>query len=122
VAEATRKKFKLATFSHSTVSRSFRTIEQSQKMAEESQSVSEIGDCVSELPMLVGAAAKADAAKDEASHREERFPTVNDTLVRREEMSVFLPKFTFGTKRGNIELTGCQFVENWHKKTGRLLL
>ena len=55
-------------------------------------------------------------------HPENRFPKVNDTLFRREEMSVFLPKFTLGTKRENIELTGCQFVENWHKKTGRLLL
>jgi len=123
VAEATRKKFNLTTFSHSTVSRSFRRIEQSRKLAVESRFGADAWDFLGGLPVLVvGAAAKADATQEVSPHHENRFPKVNDTLVRREEMSVFLPKFTLGTKRENIELTGCQFVENWHKKTGRLLL
>ena len=122
VAEATRKKFKLKAFSHSTVSRSFRSFEQCRELSLENKIGKEFKDSTSETPKLIGPAAKADAKKDKRPHSEGRFPSVIDTLARRKEMRGFFPKLTSTAKIADIESTSGQFVESRHKKTGRMIL
>jgi len=55
-------------------------------------------------------------------HKNRCFPSVTDTVDRRKILSGFLPKFKKNAKIIEIETAGCQFVKNWHKKSGRLLL
>ena len=124
-AKATREKFKLEAFSHSTVSRSFRAFEQARKLALESRFGEEIKACGAGAPMLVGAAAKHESKRDEASDSATRFPTVMDTAERRKEMAEFFREF-FCAAEGQdikaIEAAGRQFSRNWHEKTRRLII
>jgi len=122
VAETTRKKFKLATFSHSTVSRSFRSLEEARKQALENNFGEESGVCGLKSPMLIGAAMKAVAMNDDGNQPERRFRTVSDTAVRRDEMRGFLPGFHHMAKRADIESGSIPFVTKWHKMTRRLIL
>ena len=122
VAEATRIKFKLDTFSHSTVSRSFRSFEQAHKQSLENKYGEEVKASGAGSPKLVGAAAKACANPEEGAHPDKRFPAAGDTAARREEMAKFFPKFPCDTKTGSIEAISRQFVENWHKKSVVLLI
>ena len=130
VAEATRVKFKLETFSHSTVCRSFRSFEDAQKSALDNRFGEELRiyhceDIIMIDPVPKGAV-KGD--KDKCSGTDEKvckagcFPTVTDTGNRRRILSGFLPKFNKNAKIIEIETAGCQFVMDWHKKSGRLLL
>ena len=124
-AEATRKKFNLDTFSHSTVSRSFKTFEQDREMAMERRFGEELKPCDTGTPEFIEAAAKvgkASAVKDGVAPCAGNFPSVNDTLARRKEMAGFFREFLCDEGKWNIEATGRQFAENWHKKTRRLLL
>jgi len=124
-AESTRTKFKLKTFSHSTVSRSFRTFEQSQKQSLEQRFGEELKICGAEIKNLVAAATKIEEdneQRNEAPPDAKHFPSIKDTAVRREKMAVFLQEFDCHSKETNIEIAGRQFVETWHKRTLRLLL
>ena len=121
-AKATREKFKLKKFSHSTVSRSFRSFEQCQKLVLKNRFGEELKAYGAETPKLINAPTKDDAKKEGKPCSQGRFASVADTLVRREGMAGFLPKFTRAAKRVEIESSSVRFVENWHKKTGRLLL
>ena len=127
-AEATRTKFGLETFSHSTVCRSFRSFEKSRRAALEKRYGEEIKASGTEGITIVGAAPKADAGcggaadTDEKRHSEKRFPSVADTARRREIMAGFLPKFENNAKRADIEAAGCRFVRAWHEKSRRLLI
>ena len=121
-AEATRKKFRLNTFSHSTVSRSFRSFENARKQALESKFGEEATACGTESPELISAAAKAETKNEEAAQPEKCFPAAADTAKRREAMRGFFPKYLYGAQRGEIESASIQFVADWHEKNRRLLL
>jgi hypothetical protein len=123
VAEATRAKFNLEKFSHSTVSRSFKTIEQTQKKALEGRFGEELkpSNQSPNLP-LVSEQATTDAKKENLPETARRFPTVIETASRRKEMLGFLRGFILASKKGSIEAATCQFVKYWHEKTQQLLL
>jgi len=125
VAEATRAEFGLETFSHSTVSRTFRALEQSRELALERRFGDEVKPGVAEAPNLVVAAAKREAKEDgpaATAATAKRFPTVKETAGRREAMRRHLRDIHYGSKTADIETASLGFVEKWHKKTGRLLL
>jgi hypothetical protein len=121
VAKATRSKFKLSTFSHSTVSRSFRSFEEAKKRTLDSKFGEEVAICGTGLPMLIAAAPKT-VSKSAKVDSEKRFRSTVDTLTRREAMCGFFPKFISGAKRSEIESISIQFMEDWYKKNRRLLL
>lgn len=118
-AKATRAEFGLEKFSHSTVSRSFRAFEQSRKQGLAQRFGEEVGDGGTVRQHLVAAAVKG---QDEASETKGRFPSLNSTSKRRDEMEGFLLEFLRDCKKMNIEASSRRYVEKWNKKTGRLLL
>jgi hypothetical protein len=123
VAEATKRKFKLEKFSHSTVCRSFKKIEQFQRDALDSRLGGEFrgyGDR-SKKPADAPAGKLAIDQKEASAAR--RFPTVEDTARRRAEMAIFLQTLhNTAAKYGGIEAAGIIFVKYWHGKTKRLLI
>ena len=124
-AKATREKFKLETFSHSTVSRSFRAFEQARKQDMESRFGEELEVCPGKTAMLVDEASKFDGKRGEAVPHERRFRSVDDTGARRKEMAGFFQDIICAAEKGSvkaIEAAGCQFLKKWHEKTRRLLL
>jgi len=128
-AKATRAKFKLETFSHSTVSRTFKSLEETRKSILKSKFGEEVrieaAEAQISVPALgrqVVAAPKSDPINAQAAHRAARFPSIADTANRRKEMAVFFRKFFPGTKTSEIETAGRQFMSNWHEKNRRLLL
>ena len=132
-AEATRAKFDLKTFSHSTVCRSFKSFEQARELALGKRFGEEMKAGGAGSPLFVlpdrqaggrqtGAAANAGAKKAEAPHPAWRFPSANDTAARRKGMAKFFPKYPCDAKAGGIETISRRFVEDWHKKSGVLLI
>jgi hypothetical protein len=121
-AKATRAKFKLETFSHSTVSRSFRSLERSQEQALDSRFGEEFKPCGRQRPTIVGAAAKAGAKRDAPGDAGKRFPSAADTAKRREGMASFLMAYLRPAKSEGIEAASRQFVKEWNEKAMRLLL
>jgi len=121
-AKATRAKFKLDTFSHSTVSRSFKSFEKAHKLALEKRFGEEAKVFATEGPAPIRAAASTDIKAAEGARSERRFPSAADTAMRRGNMAKFFPKYHCGAKRSDIESTSSQFVKGWHEKTMRMLL
>jgi hypothetical protein len=129
-AEVTRIKFDLKTFSHSTVSRSFKSFENTRKMALGNRfgkevEINEAGDLVIVMPAPQEAIKGDEYVRTYTSEKpqsERRFPSVSDTAERRKEMTGFLPKFKDDAKLASIEAVGRQFVLNWHERYRRLLL
>jgi len=128
-AEATRIKFKLKTFSHSTISRTFRSLEDAHKASLENRYGEELNISEAESTSVVSAAPKVKVDKKDKSYKTARkthsvirFPSVADTLDRRIVMAGFLPKFKEDAKTADIEAAGCQFIKDWHEKSRRLLL
>jgi hypothetical protein len=126
-AEATRLKFNLKTFSHSTVSRSFRSFEQAQKAALENWYGEEVEITGDGSLVVIDAALKAvdtDSSPDisEKPYSARRFPSTAGTARRREAMAWFLPKFQKDAKTADIEAAGCRFVKDWNEKNRRFLL
>ena len=128
-AEATRAKFDLKTFSHSTVCRSFKSFEQSRELAlgkrfGEAAKAGGVGAPLFVMPVggQSGPAAKADAKKAEAPRPAGRFPSTDDTSERREGMAKFFPTYPCDAKIGDIESISRRFAENWHKKNTVLLI
>jgi hypothetical protein len=121
-AKATREKFRLGKFSHSTVCRSFKSFEEARKQALEKKFGEEFTAFGPVPKNLVGAAAKARVKEGEAKVSERRFPTAAGTLARREAMRPFFPKFPCGAARAAVESASSVFAKGWHEKTRRLLL
>jgi len=120
-AKATREKFKLSTFSHSTVSRSFRLFENARKQAFENKFGEEAAVCGMGFK-FISAAAKAKSKNEEVSQPKKRFPAAADTVARREAMRGFFPKYLYGAQRREIESVSVQFVADWHETNRRRLL
>ena len=128
-AAATREKYGLKTFSHSTVSRSFKSFEKARKTALEKKFGKEIIINDAEDIIIISAAPKC-ASVEKTAHidtgenpcNKGRFPTVGDTAERRRTMSGFLPELKKDASRMEIEAAGRRFARNWHEKTRRLLL
>jgi hypothetical protein len=104
VAEATRKKFGLSSFSHSTVCRSFKALEQSILKAMEG------------LPM------QAVDFGGVGSGKQRRFPSVSDTAERRSSMSMFLKSLADSNDAEDIDRYSCTIVNNWYNKYSCLLI
>jgi len=119
-AEATRKRFKLEKFSHSTVSRASRVLEQSFKQDLGRRFGEKINLPGAESQTLVCAAAKPVAGIDAAPDALRRFPSAADTASRRKAMAVIFHGH-FSSAPG-AETAARQFVKDWHTKTERLLL
>jgi hypothetical protein len=122
----------LETFSHSTISRTFKSFEEAQKTALESRFGEELkaGDVKAPIYVLpackpTAAASETDANKANSGKAQlcaSRFPSVADTAKRRAAMTGFLPQFQKDAKRSDVEAAGCQFTKNWHERYRRLLL
>jgi len=121
-AEATRKKFRLEKFSHSTVSRSFRAIEESRKQCLNHKFGKEIKPCSPEWTLLVTAAKKSQHRESDTLDANRRFPSIQDTGKRRKRMAAFLWAYFRACEKCGLETASRQFVEGWHKKARRLLL
>ena len=127
-AEATRIKYNLETFSHSTVCRSYRAFEDIRIAILEKRYGEEVKINGTEGLTIVRAVPKTAVDKDlsfvteQKPHSEKRFPSVMDTASRRKAMTGFLPNFQKGSKRTDIEAAGRQFAKDWHEKSRRLLL
>ena len=120
-AKATRAKFKLEKFSHSTVSRSFRALEVKMKQCLEQRFGKEIVAAGTEGSYIVSAAAKEKAKSEDASETGRRFPTVAETGERRKEMAAFLGEYLDACEEESVESAGHRFVEGWHKRNQQLL-
>jgi len=120
----------LETFSHSTVCRSFRSLEDAQRLSLGRRFGNEVSINHSEGIAIIKPAPKVSVTGDKTEnsgvdkklHKDRRFPSVTDTADRRKLMCRFLPNFQKSNKIAEIETAGCQFLKNWHKKSGRLLL
>jgi len=121
-AEATRTKFKLEKFSHSTVSRSFKAFEQGRKQCLEVRFGEEVAVCGVESPRLSGVGAKNETNMDGTVGGARRFPSVRDTDARRKGMAGFLGKYLHALEELGAEAASRQFVGFWEKKSRRLLL
>ena len=123
-AEATRAKFGLEKFSHSTVCRSFKSFEQAREFALAKRFGEEIKYGGAGAPLLVMPTGRqpSPAEKGGAPYPAGRIPSVADTAERRERMSKFFPKYPFNAKIGDIESISRRFAENWHKKCMVLLI
>ena len=127
-AEATRIKFNLETFSHSTVCRSFKSLEDAQRLSlgnrfgEEVKNF-EVIHIISSAPKISVTINKSENSDIDINlHKNRCFPSVTDTADRRKVLCGFLPKYKKNAKIIEIEAAGCQFVKNWHEISGRLLL
>ena len=128
-AEATREKYGLETFSHSTVCRSFKSFEQARELALGKRFGEEIKAGGAGAPLFAmpagvqsGPSEKAGTGKAAAPQTVSRFPSLADTAERRERMSKFFPKYHCDVKIGDIESISRRFAENWHKKNRVLLI
>jgi len=120
-AESTRKRFGLGTFSHSTVSRSFRSIENAVKQSLKNKFGEEGTVCCRESAKLIRTAVKI-KKNEESSQREKRFPKSADTAARREAMHGFFPNRLLAAKRRETEYICIEFMVDWHERVSRLLL
>jgi hypothetical protein len=129
-AEATRVKFKLEKFSHSTVSRSFKAFEQAREQELERRFGEEAkaaeagspGLAGAGSPDLAGAASSGGAGTGEAPGAAGRFPSVARTAARRKEMAFFFQGYCRALEGDGIEAASRGFVKGWYAKTNRLLL
>ena len=121
-AEATRAKYELETFSHSTVCRSFKSFEQARLLALGKRFGEELEAGGSGPPLFVGPSAKSGADKTGALRPAGRFPSASDTAARREGMAKFFPDYPCNAKIGDIESISRRFAENWHKKSMVMLI
>ena len=122
VAEATRAKFKLEKFSHTTVGRVFKAFERSQKQALVQEPVEGTKPCSDEPPIAAGPVATGSAKTDEALRKQKRMASVMDTAARRKEMASFLQEYIHAAESGDTHAAARQFVKYWHEKTQKLLL
>ena len=122
VAEATRAKFNLNTFSHTTLCRAFKSIEESQKKALEKRFGSEFKAYTDECPPPASNTKNRTDDEQKAPDGKRRFPSIEDTAERRKAMNKFLLSFHNAAEEGDINTVACEFVKNWYEKTKQLLL
>jgi hypothetical protein len=123
VAKATRCRFKLEKFSHSTVCRSFKRIEQFQKQELERRFGKEFkaNNDNNQTPTQIPTGMFTKDQEEPCVVR--RFPSAEDTVERRDEIAIFLQSFHKATtKEDSIEAAGQIFVKYWYEKTKRLLI
>ena len=120
-AKATRAKFKLESFSHSTVSRTFRAFEQTREQGLERRFGEEMK--ASDAGSLANTSAVSNiGAKSDEAYTARHFPSVRDTAARRGGMAGFFRKFLYDAEGGDIIVASQRFVKDWYIKTQRLLL
>ncbi len=122
-ADATRKKFGLQKFSHSTVSRSFKALEESRNRDLQRRFGPEFTDfSAGAVTVCAETDEKSAAGTSEASPVSKPFPKITDTAARREAMRDFLPSFVCDVKKEDAENICRRFVENQYENAENLLL
>jgi len=122
VAKATKAEFKLETFSHSTVCRSFRAFEETRKQSLERRFGKELEFHDTQGQMNSKETEESRTKGDETQTSKRRFPSVADTAARRKGMAEFLKKFLCAAQESNIETASQQFVKYWYEETEKLLI
>jgi len=121
VAKATRLKFELKKFAHTTVGRSFKALEQSRQRALKSRFGDELKASAEETPLPSSAIENiVDNTQEKQENR--RFPSVLEIAARRRAMAKFLQKFHNSIKKVGLKAAVQSLVKYWYRKTKRLLL
>jgi hypothetical protein len=121
-AAATRAKFKLKTFSHTTLGRAFKAFEEFRRKDLEGMPGADTGTSA-DAGAQPGPAPKSGAGDGKApAQGARRFPSVGDTAKRRMEMAGFLRAFSDAIAGSGVEGAARRFVKYWHGKSKRLLL
>jgi len=121
-AEETRIKFKLKTFSHTTLGRAFKSLDRFQKRSLEGRFGRGVKFCKGVAKPSSLNSKTIDGAEFKAQEGNRRFPSVEDTAARRKAMSKFLRPFRKAAKKVSVEAAGRKFVKYFYGKTRRLLL
>jgi hypothetical protein len=135
VAKATRIKYGLQTFSHSTVCRSFKVLEYAVAYCRQEFALQRnVGDFnvtsnIYNLSLIYPSPKHNtqdkncnDIAVSIKPNKSRCFPAVTDTARRRRAMFKFVPKLSHNLNLIDIEVACCRFAEKWHEKSWRLLL
>lgn len=118
VAEATRKKFGLSKFSHSTVCRTFNALGESFAYAAKGASVHESSNLTSAVQPVCNSGARSGGSMEKTR----RVPSAADTSARRTAMAAFLRDIIGSTDIGDITVASRKIVKIWHDKHRRLLI
>jgi len=121
VAKATRDRFKLKKFAHTTVGRSFKALEQSRQKALESRFGNEL-KASSDETQIPSSEAENNADNTQKKQENRQFPSVLEIAARRRAMAEFLQKFHNSIKKVGFKAAVQLFVKYWYRKTKRLLL
>ena len=121
-AQATRKKFGLSTFSHTTLGRTFKELEASIAKAAAPPECND-GSANSTAQVEGG----TDAAPSGQKGQKRRFPSVADTAERRKDMAAFIKSFLKGKECEDKEAVAMpevsrRIVKTWYDKHKRLLI
>ena len=119
VAEATREKFNLPTFSHSTVGRVFKAFEKSIKETE--NVLSECEHSGAEAPVIDGNTAGY-SEPDIQTDQKRRFPSVRATADRRRTVHAFINSIVGEVELDIIVEISRKIVKYWYDKNKRLLI
>jgi hypothetical protein len=134
VAKATRIKYGLQTFSHSTICRSFKTLEYAAAYCRQEYAQlkhfkkDDVTNHTKDLLIIRRASGYTHDSNDNAiqantnPNKSRTFPAVADTAERRKVIFKFVPKLSHNLNLIDIEAACCWFVEKRHEKLGRLLL
>ena len=118
MAESTRMKYGLKTFSHTTLGRTFKSMEVYIKAAGEAglyavEEAEETGKTE-----IITSTPREEQGKNEAR----RFPSKQATGARRRKMARFFSGFSKEKMRTNISRASLNLVKEWQCKTTRLLI
>jgi len=117
VAKATREKFGLSKFSHSTLCRTFKALENAiAKASAPSENNGSDTACERQDKSEIDAA----SSKPEAPKR--IFPSAADTAERRREMAAFIKSTLEGNKTEDIIEISRIIVKYWYDKYKRLII
>jgi len=128
VAKATREKYALPTFSHSTLCRTFKALERSLADAGEAEAgdadaeVADAGHGGSGAASTVSAKEEAGTAPGTQKEPKRRFPTAADTAGRRKQVAAFIKRASGDSESAGIIEKSRSIVRYWHDKHRRLLI
>ena len=120
VAKATREKFDLPKFSHSTVCRTFKAMEASIKEASAAAHCAQGSD--GEAPAALASGENDAPAQDKKIGRKRVFPSAADTAVRRAAMLAFIKSIAGNYETADAVDLSRKIVKYWYDKYKRLII
>jgi len=121
VAKATREEFGLQKFSHSTLCRTFKALEES--LEKTKAAPAPYGSIPPAQPAGQTGGEQAAIKKTGAkSGNELAFPSLNDTIKRREAMSAFISGIVGSCEAALAIEFSSTIIKHWHATYGRLLI